>query len=180
VIYYVISAVVSMLSETFSLNFGTNIFIFHLYSIAELIILGKVFMFLLRPIKFRLNFNLLFWFILLLTILNSLFVQGLDEFNSISATIISLFVISMSIIYFNHSLNNPQPTKEDICVKWLVIAIFLYHSVSLIVFMFSNFMFAKDDILIWNVRAILVVLTKVVVLVSVLKLIYFNKIQKTI
>ena len=119
-IYYVITAAASLIGEVFAANLGTNIFVFHFYTIAEYVILGKVFVLLLKEYYAWQKVNLLYWSILVIIVSNSFFVQGFDQFNSISGTVVGFFLIVFSIVYFNHSLSNPNPTNQLNAVKWIL------------------------------------------------------------
>ncbi len=175
IIYFVVAAAASLLGEIFAAQLGNNIFLYHFYSIAEFIVLGRAFGLLFQNEFSKRRFNLIFWMLLFTIICNSLFIQGLDQFNSIASTAISCTVIVASILYFNLSLSNPFPSPEMVTIKWFLIGIFVYHAVTVVVLLFSNLLHnleSLNDIVVWAFRAVVVVLTKLVSLLALLNLIY--------
>ncbi len=72
-------------------------------------------------------------------ILDMLVLSGFDQFNTYSAAVESLLLISMSLIFFYKTLRDLSIEHlERSSIFWISVAVILYFSSSLFIFLFSN------------------------------------------
>lgn len=78
---------------------------------------------------------------LLFSVLNSLFLQPIDSFNSYALTLESVLLIILSLATFLLLLNktvSEEKLTTTKSVRWINSGIFIYHSSALLIFYFSN------------------------------------------
>jgi len=179
-IYAVIGACSDLLMLSFNYVSKNNIFLFHAYSVLEFFFLTIFFFQIFRDLGKNQNEKYFLAVGLVLMILNSLFLQPLDVFNSYSLTFVSLVAIAYCITFFLLSLDKANASIEFKTIKWLIITIFLYHCVSIIVLLFGNKIQTLPielNRIIWTSRAIILLVIKLMVCFQFFRL--FNHIQKT-
>ncbi|MCB0647290.1 MAG: hypothetical protein KDC49_11540 [Saprospiraceae bacterium] len=148
-----------------------NLFLFHVYALSEVLLLS--FLFAKLPGAWdKPSENLLRWAVVLLILVNSIFIQKIDTFNSYGLTLSGLVVIFYCVRFFLKMIDMGIAGLEFHTQKWLVSGIFLAQLVSLVVLFCSNFIlsFERDiQLLVWISRSLFVLLSKLIIAYSLIK-----------
>ena len=175
-LYLVVGTCVDVLSYAYSIKDLNNLFFFHFFSFFEFWILTFTFESLFFMIGKSINLKPVALIGRAIILLNSIFFQKLDTFNSYSATFVSIAVLTYCIYYFNLFLDNPSEMIQMRTIKWIVISVFLFHSVSVVVLLFSNIMLGLDEFsqnLVWTIRCSMILIIKFVLFITYFKLTSF-------
>ena len=171
-IYFIVSAIVDLLSilPAFSNN---NLFISHIFSIFEFVILTILFRYLYK--KLGAKIELLYVLIpgIILFILNSIYIQSLTSYASITSAISSGIIVIYCIYYFYLTMD----LKTYVHTKWIIAILFIYHTTLIIVNLFSNKLIEMNfeaSQLVWIVRISIILILKILLLYQVI-LIYKEK-----
>lgn len=173
-IYFIVSAGVEVISTSLSFNSANNLFMFHIYSVLEYWFL--LLFFHRCALKFGQPFNL--WLLLIpglcLIILNSVFLQPLNTFNSNTAPLVSFTVLLLSF-RFLFSIMETELNSELKTLKIIIICLLIYSGTTLIVLLFSNDLLHIDrekQLVIWLTRSVLQLGVKIVLAITFVKLFY--------
>jgi len=161
--YLLVSGCINLAAIVLASKGMHNLFLLHFYTIIEFAILSMFFRDIIKG-KFITRFITCSIFAFTaLCIINFVFLQSLDKFNTYTRPIEAIFLIAYSLSYFeresriDHELswvNNP--------VSWMVTGILLYFSGALFQFTFSNVVSIEVShdikVLIWNIHATLVLI----------------------
>ena len=112
----------------------------------------------------------------LLILLNSIFIQGIFEYNSYSKTLSQVILLAFSIDF----LFRIEEIKKDIAkplfrILTIINAVFLfYFSGSLFIFMSSNYLIENSVILnkLWIINASLNLIFQIIILYAIWKIAY--------
>jgi len=166
-----------MLSLSLAENNISNLFLFHVNTLIEfwfLIIFfhasdkkyGKKF-----PLGFVLSIGVI------MIMVNTLFIQKLDTFNSYSATLVNIVLLISSFRFFFNTMD-AEITDELKTLKVVVSCLLLVFGTSLIVLLFSNAMLdiaTTYQLYIWDFRGILILVTKVIIGFLFANLLYLSR-----
>lgn len=114
-----------------------NMFLYHIFSIVELAFVCFMFREVIHSKKIRKAIPYLLAFFVLLFILNTVFLEGMDSWNSNSSSIEFLIIICFSLIYYFELANS-----DDILsfatnpFFWIVSGFFVYCASCTVVFAF--------------------------------------------
>lgn len=172
-IYVIASASIDLVSTALYEIRESNLKFLHLFTLIEIILIGKLFQVLYISLKRRINMYYLLLPIILFIILNSAFIQPLHIYNSYSAALASISIIAMSIYFFYLILDFKAPNYDFIVVKWFIYTIFIYHSVSLIIMFLSNVintLSKESQSFVWTFRILVILATKVILVLCFTKL----------
>jgi len=165
VIYFVFSASIEVVSMAFSFKKIPSLHLLHLFTFAEFFLLTLAFEQVYKHIKSPLNLKPFLLIGALLIISNSIFLQSFEVYNSNASSFTGFVILAYCVYYFFNTLDQSSITIVDNAIKWIVIGLFLYQSVSLVVLFFSNAMsgvIPKDLFhLPWLIRAVLILLSKI-------------------
>jgi len=166
-----------MLSLSLAENNISNLFLFHVNTLIEfwfLIIFfhasdkkyGKKF-----PLDIVLSIGVI------MIMVNTLFIQKLDTFNSYSATLVNIALLISSFRFFFNTMD-AEITDELKTLKVVVSCLLLVFGTSLIVLLFSNAMLdisTTYQLYIWAFRGILILVTKVIIGFLFANLLYLSR-----
>jgi len=114
-----------------------NLFIAHIFGLIELIMWMWFFQIILKYNKT--TFHILAVLFSLLYVLNSIFIEPLETYNSSAQSIIAILTVLLSIIYFkNIYINEDEIFPERSPEFWFCIAIFFCHSGGLFSLLLSS------------------------------------------
>jgi hypothetical protein len=136
-----------------------NLPLLHLYTLGEFLLFSYFYASLMGNSKrIRKIAQYFIVFGVLFIVFNTLFLEGIYEFNTISKTFVQLTLITYAVLYFYHLITNAsssQPVSKSI--RLVNSAIIIYYSGSLFIFMFSHFSIGKEElfILFWIFNAFL-------------------------
>ncbi len=163
IFFYVLIAIFfEVLSRTLLyMKFRNTLPMLHLYTAIEFTVFW---LFYYRFFKFfysKTAMGVLLSLFLLFAILNALFLQKIDTFNTYARGLESLMIISLSLLAFNKilvELDTRYPTKQPIF--WVNTGVLFYFSGNLVVFVLSNYISNDNQLLLvaWGIHAILMAL----------------------
>lgn len=148
-----------------------NLFLFHFYALSEVLLLSFLFA-KLPGVWDKTMENTLRWAVVLMILVNSIFIQKMDTFNSYGLTLSGILVIFYCVRFFLKMIDLGIDGLVFHTQKWLVSGIFLAQLVSLVVLFCSNFIlsFATDtQLMVWISRSLFVLLSKIIIAYSLIK-----------
>jgi hypothetical protein len=137
-----------------------NMPFFHVYTVAELLVLIAFFKHLLNPVSTARYLYLIGGSFVVFALLNTLFIQDLFQFDSYARSIEALVVIALCFAYFGEQFRTDRLSWKDPGL-WFVMGLFVYFSSSFIIFLISNLDLSLDkyfDWMVWNVHATIVLI----------------------
>lgn len=174
-VYLLIAIFVDVLSSKLAYAGYNNLFILHIYSLVEFILFSTIIFKLLKNRRQKQGILIAGVIGIILIILNTIFIQSLDQFNSYSAAFVSFSIILYCILYFSQLINlSDTTTVEMTVIKWIIIMLFIYHNINLIALFFSNSLLnltEKSFMIIFFIRLIVTIITRSIILVQYGKLI---------
>lgn len=179
-VYFVLAFFAELTSYFLAKNSINNLFIFHIFSLIEYGLLFLFFKELFFDFRKKKLIDLLIILGLLFLILNSLYIQGLNKFNSYGLAFVSSSIMALSILFYKTLLDKGELGLSFEKHKWIVFGIFMSHAVSIVVLLFSNAISGFDksnQLIVWILRAILSGMAKLIICYALLK--DFSKIRKT-
>ncbi len=174
-IYLVASAGIDLVSLMFALNGLPNLIFFHLFTLFEFIVLSVIFNAIFVEYDKKQWVKKLCYPVAALIVVNTAILQDFTSYNSISGTITSVLIIFYSIYYFYLLVDSSSVDEQSKLIKWFIICVFIYHSFTLIILLFSNQMVdisKETQAVVWILRSIVILLSKLVLLSFFLKFIY--------
>jgi hypothetical protein len=172
VVYILTSTIIEFLAKSFAEMGINNLVFFHISVLLDFTILTlffshtfgiaaeKVAKWILAPV-------------ILLFLFNSLFVQTMYTYNSINLTLSGIYLLGCCLYYFYHTIDHQEDNIEITFTKYAVYSIFVIQSISIIVLFFGNTLLEMDaqkQSIIWNVRASIIFVVKIVILVEFIKI----------
>lgn len=136
-LFYIGSASIDLINHSFAVSGLNNLLFVHLFTLIEFCTMTLFFREVSKMHNSRLNFGLLLWPGIILIILNTLFIQGLDMFSSYSASMVAAMVIVLSVRFLYHTMDSDQ-SQLQILSKKVISLLLVYYSISLVVITFSN------------------------------------------
>jgi hypothetical protein len=135
-----------------------NLFLYHFYTVAEFLLLGVLYAKHLNGlVKTTFMQGLMFAFVIL-ALINTLFFQSLNEFNSNITFTESLLMIVFSVLFFYKLLRDLQHRKlERVPIFWINMSVLTYFSGALILFHVSNELISipkEEREIVWGTHAV--------------------------
>lgn len=167
-LYLIVSGSFDLVSNAMADMGQNNLMYLHLFTLVELILLGSFFRSISRRISSNQVWKMIFTVLIFGVVGNSLFIQSLGKFNSYSSTACSIFILFTCVWYFTQSLSE-RVTRRVRSIHWIVVGLFIYHSVSMVIMIFSNLLLQLESdgkAAIWITRAIIIVITKLLFIIA--------------
>lgn len=141
----------------------TNLWVYHFFVPVSFIIILGVYAYHLSETQFMKRvFRWVIIIFVLLAVFNTIWLQGLYSFNSNMISLSSLIYMILAIAYFYQLIKTREQERLDkVPMVWFNTGILLYHSGSLILFLFVNNMIdGAPELLIssWWLNAVLYVM----------------------
>lgn len=141
-----------------------NLFIFHIYTFIEFLLLSLFFKNILNQLKVVEKYGY-YWILLVLFLIvgNTIFLQPLHSFNSNAKTLTQFIYLGYALAYF---FNAPLIKNQEINFLNLIIsAILLYYAGSLFIFMFSKVLAERNQIVLsfWIANSVLYLIFQIMV-----------------
>ena len=164
--YLVISGCINLVAIILSYQRINNLPLLHLLTLFELYFILSFFAALFEK-KIAAIINITCRCIVILSLINSLWVQSIYTFNSYARGLAAITIIILSFFYF---IQVPEPRKlpAEICV---VAGLLLYYTGSFLLYLFSNYLkkgYAFSTI-VWNVNAALAVILYILIALGISK-----------
>ena len=154
-----IAFVVQVVANILWLYSNNNLFLMHFYVPVEFGLIMLLYSKWLQKWIMKAHFYFGILFFLAFSIINSLFVQSIYEFNSNAITLAYILYIGMAIFYFYKILNEEKLTPLEKNPKfWINTSILIYFSASLLVSSLSNQINTKSQLFVnisWAFHAFL-------------------------
>jgi hypothetical protein len=159
--------ILAILFIEFEIN---NLPLLHLYTLGEFILFSYFYLSLSNTSS---RIRKTAWYFIgggaLFIILNTVFIQGVFEFNTIAKTFVQIVIIAYAVLYFYHLVANAsfsEATSKSI--RLVNSAIIIYYSGSLFIFMFSHFSIGKEEvfILFWIFNVLLYFIFQLLIFIA--------------
>lgn len=176
-LYLVISASLDIASSSFYETENDNIFFFNLFSLCEILIISCFFDHIFKSLGSKLKVKFLAIPAIIFLIVNAIFIQGVNQFNHYSSLLLSTLILGFCIHFFVLILDKKASNFQFKTLKWFVICLFIFHSISLIFMLFSNVIYnlSRDSqSYLWSFRGLVLLLTKAILLYCFTKLFLKN------
>lgn len=139
-IYLLMAAVVDIAASVMASMGIHNLWLLHLYTVLETVILLFFFLQIIHTRKAR----SLIWVLLiafpLASVCNALFLQKPAVFNTYTRSIEAIIIIVISSFYWiNNSKENQTVAWTDSSLNWIISGLLLYFASALFLFLFSNY-----------------------------------------
>lgn len=175
--FLILNLLTELVADYFWRRKMNNLPLLHLYTLFEFLLISWFYKIVLKEIKWVQKY---FWyfvfFVSLLVISNSIFLQPIYGFNSYAKTLVQLIFISYAVTYiYSYSLKLEKTSEETQAIRLINAAVLIYYSSSLFIFLFSN-LFLINDIKIhkgfWVVNAGLNLIFQVLILIAIWKVVF--------
>ena len=176
-IYIIVGTSIDIVSTALYQLQQSNLKFLHLFTLIEFVLLSYLFNALYAQHNSKFKLLYLAIPVTIFIIVNSIFIQDLNSFNSYSTTLCSAVIIGYCIHYFSLILENQNQNIQFQTTKWFIITVFIIHCISLIVMLFGNFFYEvsqQAQSYIWSFRSLIIFSTKIILLYFFYKLL-FNK-----
>ena len=150
------SALIEIISEIMWWKEMNNLFLLHIYVIAEFILIGWMYQLYLYKLYNRNIIPILILAFSIFSVINSLFIQSIQTFNTHSRPIGNFIFIIFSISYFYKLLKELKIRYLELNpMFWINTGILIYFSGSLFLFIFSNYLLknSTQNNLFWTIHA---------------------------
>jgi hypothetical protein len=138
--FLIFSALLNGLATFLALSGMSNLVIFHIYTIFEFAFISWFYMLQLKGLSVKI-IPVLIGLFTIACIINSLFIQKKDEFNTYTRSIEAIIIISYCIILFSkQSLVENKVSWGRISINWINTGILVYYSGCFFSFIFSNYL----------------------------------------
>lgn len=134
-----------------------NLAIFHLFTVLQFLALVLIMRKGLTPFLSKKVFRYISLGFVLFALLDAFWLNGINNFNNYSRPISSILVLCFALLFFYKTLKELQIRNlESVPLFWLSIGILIYHSGSLFIFLFTNYVKSSTAALytIWGIHAI--------------------------
>lgn len=176
-IYLIVGASFEIISSAFFSVARNNLIFLHVFTFFEIVFLSHFFHYLFKNLKSKLQIYYVAIPFIIFVIGNTLFVQKINELNSYSSMLTSIFIMGCCIHFFILILDFKSPNIQFATLKLFVICLFIFHSMSLGFMLFGdvfNNLSTESESIVWSFRSIVMLATKVVLLISFGKLFLKN------
>lgn len=181
-IYVIISAAIELVSFTLYQAGINNMEFLHLYTLIEVAIVTHIFYIIYKAFGVKFDVRYLSYPTFVFIIINSLFVQNIDSYNSYGYVLSSALILGLSIYYFLLIIDKEAKNYNFVLVKWFIITLFLFHSISLIVMFFGDLLHGISKEIqsyVWTFRIIIILLQKIILSYCFIKLLFLkNNLEK--
>ena len=176
-IYIIVSAAIDLLSFSLYLQHENNLRFLHLFTLFEFVIISHLFRLLFKSLSSKLNIYYLAVPGTLFILFNTLFIQSINSYNSYSSILVSTIILGYCIHFFILILDVEIQNLQFRALKWFIICLFVFHSISLIVMLFGNVFHdisTEAQSYIWGFRSFVIFATKIILTICFLQ-IFFSK-----
>ncbi len=171
ILYLLLSICTQIISLWLWTNSINNLPVLHVYTVLEFYVLMWFYFIVFKhkiANKIILISTILFT---LFAIVDSLLIENIFTFNTLSRSIEALLIIAMGLAYFIHTLTNENttPSLHSRSIKYINTGLFIYFSGSIVLFTFSNYIniLAQPLVLnIWSIHTLLLILFYSIITIS--------------
>ncbi|MEM9921823.1 MAG: hypothetical protein AAF990_27210 [Bacteroidota bacterium] len=167
--------VFSIITEITSFIFGkleqNNLFLFHLYTLAESLLIGVLYRKELKSTVGQKTIDGLLIVFVVFTIFSTVFIEPLDKFNAYVRAVESLLIIFLTIAFFYKIMKEVVIKRlERLPLFWMSVGLLIYFSAGLFIFIFSNYILpsVKLSYTFWGIHAILNIMLNLFYIITLL------------
>ncbi len=155
-----IACITELTSKALAIRGISNLFLFHIYPVAELFLFTLIYRPHFRTARARNTLSGTAIGFLIFTLVNTVFFQPLHEFNTYGRSLESLLLSVVSITYLMTEINSMESvTKREQPMFWINTAVLMYFPLNLVFFFMSNFLwthFSREfNNFLWDIHALL-------------------------
>lgn len=172
-IYIIVSAAIDLVSFSLYKQVANNLRFLHLFTLFEFVILNHLFKLLFRYFSSKLNVYYLAIPGTLFILFNTIFIQNINSYNSYSSILVSTIIIGYCIHFFILILDIEVQNLQFRALKWFIICLFVFHSISLIIMLFGNMLHdvsIEAQSYVWGFRSIVIFVTKIILFICFIQL----------
>lgn len=172
-LYLVVESIIIFLSSALAYYHLRNMPLYHVATIIETVLLLYFFSIILKT-TYTVRF--IKWAMIIfpvLSIINSLFIQSVYEFNSYPISLQFILMIFLCFLYWWQKENDESRPWGTFPLNWIICGFLLYFSSAFILFTFSNaglvYLSRSNFILVWNVHATLSIIMYLMISIGIYK-----------
>lgn len=174
VFYYLIIAVLTqIISYVYWLNSKPNLYLLHVYTILEFLILLRFYSIILRGFVPRLLFTILLILFPLFAFTDSIFLENIFTVNTYSRSVEALIFIFLSVSWFVKMVSEDENFHSSTPgISYINFGFFIYFSGSLVLFSFQSYVakFSKFLYLnIWTIHSLLLIILYLLITIGLWK-----------
>ena len=152
------SSCVALMSSQLGRVGVSNLFLFHFYAIVEFILFSWLYKLLFYRYCLSNNFFYLFIFtIVMILLINSLYIQPIDTFNSYSKSLVNFIFFIYALLFLLQTFKEKDTTEGTHYWHPFNITILIYTAAGFMIYLFSDYMLravATDtQLLMWTIFA---------------------------
>ncbi len=148
-----------------------NLYLLHIFTLIEFVLIAWFFGKLFELFQLKLNSRLIISIGVVLIVLNSVFLQPLEVYNSFSRTAVQLCFLACCFVGFYLFTQRNYTFEDRGVVKSILIALLIKYSGSLFLYLFSNQIVdlpAQTQVKIWLINPSLNFLAQMIILVALI------------
>lgn len=176
VVYLAFNLLIEIGARVGALVFQQNLPLLHLYTLGECWLFSLFYSQILdEESVFQRHFRWIVGTVLTLTVLNSIFLQGIFEYNSYGKTLVQVLIILYALDYaFRFSERDDPAPRLSQMLRLVNAAILIYYCGSLFVFMSSQFEIEMQGgiHILWQVNKVLNLIFHLMVFIALWKVIF--------
>jgi len=168
-VYFICSIGTDTLTALYASVSESNLHFIHWFIFAEFVILVKVFSILYSKRGISLPLPLIVGIGGALIIANSIFWETVNTVPTTSFTIVYLLFILCNLYFFSLLVGEIEQSMVQNALKWIMIAVFLYHCVSILVIFMHDLMEQLDQkqtVIVRNSRVTFMTFIRLIVLIQ--------------
>ena len=180
VIYLIFNFLIEISARLAGIIYRQNLPLLHLYTFGECLLFALFYRQILEDTSiFKRYFGWIVGTVLTLVVLNTVFLQGIFEFNSYAKTLVQVLVILCALDYaFGYLFRFPDLEEVDSAknqtLRLINAAVLIYYCGSLFVFMSSQFgiEMGRAFQILWNINTVLNLIFQIMVLTALWKAVF--------
>ncbi|MDX1913840.1 MAG: hypothetical protein SFV22_20250 [Saprospiraceae bacterium] len=176
VVFLLFNLIIEIGARVAGFIFQQNLPLLHLYTLGELVLFSLFYREILDDSsQFKQHYKKITTPAIALVILNTLFVQGLFEFNSYAKTLVQVLIILYALDFaFRFSEKDLPDTDFNKTLRMANSAVLLYYCGSLFIFMASQFEIESKGAfqVLWDINSALNLIFQIVMLITLWKVVF--------
>lgn len=173
--YLVLIAIVNTAVTILTWEKKPNLWLIHIYTALESFLLLFYFKFIILNKKINSAIGVLLWAFPLYCVVNFLFLQSIDKFNTYARSVEAIILIALCAVYWwQGNEEDSEKPWENIPNNWFVTGIMLYFAGAFFLFLLSNYFISQKAIekvknIIWDINASFLLIMYILMVVGFLK-----------
>ncbi len=173
VIYLVFNFCIEIGARVAGMVYAQNLPLLHLYTFGECLLFSLFYRQILEESSvFKRFFGWILGAVLTLVVLNTLFLQGIFEFNSYAKTLVQVLIIVYALDYaFRFSAQEDTDITTSKILRLINAAVLIYYCGSLFIFMSGQFEIQMGEAIriLWKINSLLNLIFQIMILIALWK-----------